>query len=165
MSCWVRLPENKNNNNILGYLLKDENSVQDTLKLISKLRSLGIKDDSSYLKNDQAMNIFKETIQFNNDRYVVVLPLHKHWNELSDNHSVAKQRFQNLWRRLQRENTVSSVSGNDSRLFESWDYRESRNYCGKYIQTGILFTPLSNKNRGSSHNFSSYCIYCCITSN
>ncbi|GFU19193.1 DUF1758 domain-containing protein [Nephila pilipes] len=54
------------------------------------------------------MNIFKETIQFNNERYVVELPFRKNWKELSDNFSVAKQRFQNLWRRLQRDKILHS---------------------------------------------------------
>ncbi|GFU88440.1 DUF1758 domain-containing protein [Trichonephila clavipes] len=51
------------------------------------------------------MNIFKETVQYNN-RYVVELPFRKHWNELSNNISVAKQRFQSLWRRLLRDKTL-----------------------------------------------------------
>ncbi|GFT58253.1 uncharacterized protein NPIL_273371 [Nephila pilipes] len=98
---WIaggRLQENKNNNNLSCYLLKDDNSVEDTLKLFFELESLGIKDDPYYHEDDQAMNIFKETIQFNNGRYVVELPFRKNWKELSDNFSVAKQRFQNLWR-------------------------------------------------------------------
>ncbi|GFW58896.1 DUF1758 domain-containing protein [Trichonephila clavipes] len=67
-----------------------------------ELESLGIKDDPCYRKDDQAMNIFKETVQYNNNRYVVELPFRKHWNELSNNISVAKQRFQSLWGRLRR---------------------------------------------------------------
>ncbi|GFS60611.1 DUF1758 domain-containing protein [Nephila pilipes] len=108
---WVaggRLHENKNNNNLSCYLLKDDNSVEDTLKLFFELESLGIKDDPYYHEDDQAMNIFKETIQFNNERYVVELPFRKNWKELSDNFSVAKQRFQNLWRRLQRDKILHS---------------------------------------------------------
>ncbi|GFT59134.1 integrase catalytic domain-containing protein [Trichonephila clavipes] len=57
-------------------------------------------------KDDQAMNIFKETVQYNNNRYVVELPFRRHWNELSNNISVAKQRFQSLWRRLRRDKTL-----------------------------------------------------------
>ncbi|GFX39930.1 integrase catalytic domain-containing protein [Trichonephila clavipes] len=52
------------------------------------------------------MNIFKETVQYNNNRYVVELPFRKHWNELSNNNSVAKQCFQSLWRRLRRDKTL-----------------------------------------------------------
>ncbi|GFU89145.1 integrase catalytic domain-containing protein [Trichonephila clavipes] len=52
------------------------------------------------------MNIFKETVQYNNNRYVVELPFRKHWNELSNNISVAKQRFQSLWGRLRRDKTL-----------------------------------------------------------
>ncbi|GFU75391.1 uncharacterized protein TNCV_2731831 [Trichonephila clavipes] len=80
--------------------------VDDTLKLFFELESLGIKDDPCYRKDDQAMNIFKETVQYNNNRYVVELPFRKHWNELSNNISVAKQRFQSLWGRLRRDKTL-----------------------------------------------------------
>ncbi|GFX51379.1 integrase catalytic domain-containing protein [Trichonephila clavipes] len=94
-----------NTNNFSCYFLKDNDSVDDTLKLFFELESLGIKDDPCYRKDDQAMNIFKETVQYNN-RYVVELPFRKHWNELSNNISVAKQRFQSLWRRLLKDKTL-----------------------------------------------------------
>ncbi|GFS38690.1 hypothetical protein NPIL_201681 [Nephila pilipes] len=45
---WVaggRLQGNKNNNNLSCYLLKDDNSAEDTLKLFFELESLGIKDE------------------------------------------------------------------------------------------------------------------------
>ncbi|GFS89725.1 uncharacterized protein NPIL_376931 [Nephila pilipes] len=108
---WVaggRLQENKNNNNLPCYLLKDDNSVEDTLKLFFELESLGIKDTPYYQEDDKGMNIFKETTQFINERYVVELPFRKNWKELSDNFPVAKQRFQNLWRRLQRDKILYS---------------------------------------------------------
>ncbi|GFU43245.1 uncharacterized protein TNCV_1566941 [Trichonephila clavipes] len=50
-----------------------------------------------------------ETVQYNNNRYVVELPFRKHWNELSNNISVAKQRFQSLWRRLNRVAISSDI--------------------------------------------------------
>ncbi|GFX25776.1 integrase catalytic domain-containing protein [Trichonephila clavipes] len=95
-----------NTNNFSCYFLKDNDSVDDTLKLFFELESLGIKDDPCYRKDDQAMNIFKETVQYNNNRYVVELPFRKHWNELSNNISMAKQRFQSLWGRLRRDKTL-----------------------------------------------------------
>ncbi|GFX35268.1 integrase catalytic domain-containing protein [Trichonephila clavipes] len=95
-----------NTNNFSCYFLKDNDSIDDTLKLFFELESLGIKDDPCYRKDDQAMNIFKETVQYNNNRYVVELPFRKHWNELSNNISVAKQRFQSLWGRLRRDKTL-----------------------------------------------------------
>ncbi|GFT64656.1 DUF1758 domain-containing protein [Nephila pilipes] len=58
-----QLQEDKNNNNLSCYLLKDDNSVEDTLKLFFELESLGIKDDPYYREDDPAMNIFKETMQ------------------------------------------------------------------------------------------------------
>ncbi|GFX79270.1 uncharacterized protein TNCV_695821 [Trichonephila clavipes] len=87
----------------------DNDSVDDTLKLFFELESLGIKDDPCYRKDEQAMNIFKETVQYNNNRYVVELPFRKHWNELSNNISVAKQRFQSLWGRLNRVAISSDI--------------------------------------------------------
>ncbi|GFS90485.1 integrase catalytic domain-containing protein [Trichonephila clavipes] len=98
-----------NTNNFSCYFLKDNDSVDDTLKLFFELESLGIKDDPCYRKDDQAMNIFKETVQYNNNRYVVELPFRKHWNELSNNISVAKQRFQSLWGRLNRVAISSDI--------------------------------------------------------
>ncbi|GFW65448.1 DUF1758 domain-containing protein [Trichonephila clavipes] len=95
-----------NTNNFSCYFLKDNDSVEDTLKLFFELESLGIKDDPCYRKDDQAMNIFKETVQYNNNRYVVELPFRKHCNELSNNISVAKKRFQSLWRSLRRDKTL-----------------------------------------------------------
>ncbi|GFU38512.1 hypothetical protein NPIL_451971 [Nephila pilipes] len=53
---WVvgrRLQENKNNNNLSCYLLKDDNSVEDSLKLFFELESLGIKDDPYNRQDDQ----------------------------------------------------------------------------------------------------------------
>ncbi|GFX47624.1 integrase catalytic domain-containing protein [Trichonephila clavipes] len=67
---WIaggRLQETKTNN-FSCYLLKDNDSVEDTLKLFFELESFGIKDDPCYRKDDQAMNIFKETVQYNNNR-------------------------------------------------------------------------------------------------
>ncbi|GFW69334.1 integrase catalytic domain-containing protein [Trichonephila clavipes] len=59
------------NNNIFScYFLKDNDSVDDSLKLFFELESLGIKDDPCYRKDDQAMNIFKETVQYNNNRVI-----------------------------------------------------------------------------------------------
>ncbi|GFT31791.1 uncharacterized protein NPIL_657781 [Nephila pilipes] len=57
---------------------------------------LGIRDDLVVHERDQAMEIFKETVEFENGRYVVQLPFRKSYNKLSDNYSLAKQRFQNL---------------------------------------------------------------------
>ncbi|GFU38510.1 uncharacterized protein NPIL_451961 [Nephila pilipes] len=61
---------------------------------------LGIRDDPVVHERDQAMEIFKETVEFQNGRYIVQLPFRKSYNELSDNYSLAKQRLQNLWRRI-----------------------------------------------------------------
>ncbi|GFW16655.1 DUF1758 domain-containing protein [Trichonephila clavipes] len=95
-----------NTNNFSCCFLTDNDSVEDTLKLFFELESLRIKDDPCYRKGDQAMNIFKETVQYNINRYVVELPFRKHWNELSNKISVAKQRFQSLWLRLRRDKTL-----------------------------------------------------------
>ncbi|GFW47169.1 integrase catalytic domain-containing protein [Trichonephila clavipes] len=54
--------------NFSCYLLKDNDSVEDTLNLFFELKSLGIEDDPCYRKDDQAMDNFKETVQYNNNR-------------------------------------------------------------------------------------------------
>ncbi|GFT21357.1 uncharacterized protein NPIL_454461, partial [Nephila pilipes] len=73
---------------------------------------LGIRDDPVVHERDQAMEILKETVEFENGRYIVQLPFRKSYNELSDNYSLAKQRFQGLWRRF----------GHNSELYQQ--YRE-----------------------------------------
>ncbi|GFT16444.1 uncharacterized protein NPIL_633161 [Nephila pilipes] len=91
---------------------------------------LGIRDDPVLHERDQAMEIFKETVEFENGRYIVQLPFRKSYNELSDNYSLAKQRFQNLWRRF----------GHDSELYQQYheiilDYAEQatiRHHIEKY---------------------------------
>ncbi|GFU23814.1 uncharacterized protein NPIL_478291, partial [Nephila pilipes] len=93
------------------FLLSND-SIQDTLKLFFDLEGLGIRDDPVVHERDQAMEIFKESVEFGNGRYIVQLPFRKSYNELSDNYSLAKQRFQGLWRRF----------GHDSELYQQ--YRE-----------------------------------------
>ncbi|GFU33620.1 DUF1758 domain-containing protein [Nephila pilipes] len=100
--------------------LLNNDSIQDTLKLFLDLEGLGIRDDPVV---HQAMEIFKETVEFENGRYVVQLPFRKSYNKLSDNYSLAKQRFQNLWRRF----------GHDSELYQL--YRE---IILDYTEQGII---------------------------
>ncbi|GFX36750.1 integrase catalytic domain-containing protein [Trichonephila clavipes] len=80
--------------------LVNNDSIQDTLKLFFDLEGLGIRDDPVLHERDQAIEIFKETVEFEKGRYIVQLPFRKSYNELSDNYPLAKQRFQNLWRRF-----------------------------------------------------------------
>ncbi|GFS28427.1 DUF1758 domain-containing protein [Nephila pilipes] len=70
--------------------LLNNDSIQDTLKLFFDLEGLGIRDDPVVHERDQVMEIFKETVEFENGRYVVQLPFRKSYNELSDNYSLAK---------------------------------------------------------------------------
>ncbi|GFW28166.1 DUF1758 domain-containing protein [Trichonephila clavipes] len=56
------------------------------------------RDDPVLHEKDQAIEIFKETVEFEKGRYYIVqLPFRKSYNELSDNYPIAKQRFENLW--------------------------------------------------------------------
>ncbi|GFT12481.1 uncharacterized protein NPIL_470071 [Nephila pilipes] len=87
------------------------------------IESLGIRDDPVLHEKDQAMEIFKNTVEFENGRYIVQLPFKKSYNELSDNYSLAKQRFQNLWRRF----------GHDSEL-----YQQYRKIVFDYTEQGII---------------------------
>ncbi|GFX59555.1 integrase catalytic domain-containing protein [Trichonephila clavipes] len=67
---------------------------------LESLEGLGIRDDPVLHERDQAIEIFKETVEFEKGRYIVQLHFRKSYNELSDNYPLAKQRFQNLWRRF-----------------------------------------------------------------
>ncbi|GFS99799.1 uncharacterized protein NPIL_147041 [Nephila pilipes] len=89
----------------------------------SVLKGLGIRDDPVVHERDQAMEIFKETVEFENGHYIVQLPFRKSYNELSDNYSLAKQRFQGLWRRF----------GHDSEL-----YQQYREITLDYSEQGII---------------------------
>ncbi|GFX70992.1 integrase catalytic domain-containing protein [Trichonephila clavipes] len=102
--------------------LVSNDSVQDTLKLFFDLEGLGIRDDQVLHERDQAIEIFKETVEFEKGRYIVQLPFRKSYNELSDNYPLAKQRFQNLQR-----------FGYDSEL-----YQQYREIIRDYTEQGII---------------------------
>ncbi|GFW01168.1 integrase catalytic domain-containing protein [Trichonephila clavipes] len=87
------------------------------------IKDLGIRDDPVLHERDQALEIFKETVEFEKGRYIVQLPFRKSYNELSDNYPLAKQRFQNLWRRF----------GHDSEL-----YQQYREIIHDYTEQGII---------------------------
>ncbi|GFT77357.1 DUF1758 domain-containing protein, partial [Nephila pilipes] len=111
-----------NNGNEKEYCEKvNKNSNANTTA--SVLKCLGIRDDPVLHERDQAMEIFKETVEFKNGRYIVQLPFRKSYNELSNNYSLAKQRFQNLWRRF----------GRDSEL-----YQQCREIILDYTEQGII---------------------------
>ncbi|GFU04846.1 DUF1758 domain-containing protein [Nephila pilipes] len=103
--------------------LLNNDSIQDTLKLFFDLEGLGIRDDPVFQERDQTTEIFKETVEFEKGRYIVQLPFRKSYNELFDNYSLTKQRFQNVWRRF----------GHDSELCQQ--YRE---IIHDYTEQGIL---------------------------
>ncbi|GFT19394.1 uncharacterized protein NPIL_29141 [Nephila pilipes] len=94
-----------------------------TAAQIAQPKGLGIRDDPVVHERDQAMEIFKETVEFENGRYIVQLPFRKSYNEFSDNYSLAKQRFQGLWRRF----------GHDSEL-----YQQYREIILDYSEQGII---------------------------
>ncbi|GFV53944.1 integrase catalytic domain-containing protein [Trichonephila clavipes] len=90
---------------------------------LESLEGLGIRDDPVLHERDQSIEIFKETVEFEKGRYIVQLPFRKSYNELSDNYPLAKQRFQNLWRRF----------GHDSEL-----YQQYREIIRDYTEQGII---------------------------
>ncbi|GFW71531.1 integrase catalytic domain-containing protein [Trichonephila clavipes] len=92
--------------------LVNNDSIQDTLKLFFDLEGLGIRNDPVLHERDQAIEFFKETVEFEKGRYIVQFPFRKSYNELFDIYPLAKQRFQNLRRRF----------GHDSELYQQ--YRE-----------------------------------------
>ncbi|GFX16486.1 integrase catalytic domain-containing protein [Trichonephila clavipes] len=98
-------------------------SVDRNAKVNPNKIGFGIRDDPVLHERDQALEIFKETVEFEKGRYIVQLPFRKSYNELSGNYPLAKQRFQNLWRRF----------GHDSELYQQ--YREIIRY---YTEQGII---------------------------
>ncbi|GFU07864.1 uncharacterized protein TNCV_3551761 [Trichonephila clavipes] len=122
---WIacgKLEERQTNKQGQCFLVNND-SIQDTLKLFFDLEGLGIRDDPVLHERDQALEIFKETVEFEKGRYIVQLPFRKSYNELSDNYPLAKQRFQNLWRRF----------GHDSEL-----YQQYREIIRDYTEQGII---------------------------
>ncbi|GBO22149.1 hypothetical protein AVEN_107481-1 [Araneus ventricosus] len=103
--------------------LARNDTLQDTLKHFFDLEGLGIRDDPVSNEKDQAMEIFNETVEFKNDRYVVHLPFRKSYDELSDNYSLAKQRFQNLWRKFSHDPEL---------------HQQYRKIIRDYVEQGII---------------------------
>ncbi|GFW42236.1 integrase catalytic domain-containing protein [Trichonephila clavipes] len=121
---WIacgKLEERQINKQGQCFLVKND-SIQDTLKLFFDLEGLGIRDDPVLHERDQAIEIFKET-EFEKGHYIVQLPFRKSYNELSDSYPLAKQRFQNLWRRF----------GHDLEL-----YQQYREIICDYTEQGII---------------------------
>ncbi|GFQ74539.1 integrase catalytic domain-containing protein [Trichonephila clavata] len=122
---WItcgKLKERQSDKQGQCFLLNND-SIQDTLKLFFDLEGLGIRDDPVLHERDQAMEIFNETVEFENGRYIVQLPFRKSYNELPNNYPLAKQRFQNLWRKF----------GHDSEL-----YQQYREIIRDYTEQGII---------------------------
>ncbi|GBN57021.1 hypothetical protein AVEN_154287-1, partial [Araneus ventricosus] len=103
--------------------LARNDTLQDTLKHFFDLEGLGIRDDPVSNGKDQAMEIFNETVEFKNDRYVIHLPFRKSYDELSDNYSLAKQRCQNLWRRFSHDPEL---------------HQQYREIIRDYVEQGII---------------------------
>ncbi|GFY23082.1 uncharacterized protein TNCV_3763221 [Trichonephila clavipes] len=89
----------------------------------SVLKVLGIRYDPVLHEGDQAIEIFKETVEFEKGRSILQLPFIKSYNELSDNYSLSKQRLQNLWKRF----------GHDSEF-----YQQYREIIRDYTEQGII---------------------------
>ncbi|GFY34474.1 DUF1758 domain-containing protein [Trichonephila clavipes] len=108
--------------------MMQENGLQKILKIIRSWKlpggvGLGIRDDPVLHESDQSIEIFKETVEFDKGRYIVQFPFRKSYKELSYNYHLAKQRFQNLWRRF----------GHDSEL-----YQQYREIIRDYTEQGII---------------------------
>ncbi|GFV58646.1 uncharacterized protein TNCV_53941 [Trichonephila clavipes] len=109
------------------WIMDMQNRLKSTLE-----EGFGIRDDPVLHERDQAIEIFKETVEFEKGRYIVQLPFRKFYNGLSDNYPLAKQRFQNLWRRFDH----------DSELYQQ--YHEIRDYTEQGIIEEVK-TEITNK--------------------
>ncbi|GFX12663.1 integrase catalytic domain-containing protein [Trichonephila clavipes] len=122
------------------------NEETDSVEIKVKLRSLiQLKKKAEELRNkyyaipnvkdveltavDEDLHLLEvrleslDKLEFKKGRYIVQLPFRKSYNELSDNYLLAKQRFQNLWRRF----------SHDSELYQP--YRE---IIRDYTKQGII---------------------------
>ncbi|GFT97719.1 uncharacterized protein TNCV_4229111 [Trichonephila clavipes] len=110
--------------NRIETFIEPANEETDSFEIKVKLRKgLGIRDDPVLHERDQAIEIFKETVEFEKGRYIVQLLFRKSYDEVSDNYPLAKQRFQNLWRRF----------GHYSEL-----YQQYREIIRDYTEQGII---------------------------
>ncbi|GFW12871.1 integrase catalytic domain-containing protein [Trichonephila clavipes] len=113
-------------------------------------KGLGIRDDPVLHERDQAIENYKETVEFEKGRYIVQHPFRKSYNELSDNYPIAKQRFHNLWRRFGHDsgnyiiNTVKSFAITQNRAV-----RKDGRLTSK---TRIVFDAGSHQNNELSLN-------------
>ncbi|GFV78760.1 integrase catalytic domain-containing protein [Trichonephila clavipes] len=87
-----------------------QRKIEELKELLFGLETANPTEEAEFeedlYKCETRLDDLEETVQYNNNRYVVELPFRKHWNELSNNISVAKQRFQSLWGRLRRDKTL-----------------------------------------------------------
>ncbi|GBO14793.1 hypothetical protein AVEN_217200-1 [Araneus ventricosus] len=122
---WIecgKLQEKKVSKQNQCFLARND-TLQDTLKHFFDLEGLGIRDNPVSNEKDQAMEIFNETVEFKNDRFVVHLPFRKSYDELCDNYFLAKQRFQNLWRRFSHDPEL---------------HQQYRGIIRDYVEQGII---------------------------
>ncbi|GFQ93024.1 DUF1758 domain-containing protein [Trichonephila clavata] len=80
------------------------NFIQDQIdKKLTKfldLEAIGIKEESNYDPDDQAIQHFKSSVRFNSGRYEVEFPWKRNKQELNDNFSVAENRAKSLAKRF-----------------------------------------------------------------
>ncbi|CAL1285198.1 unnamed protein product [Larinioides sclopetarius] len=90
-----------NKSNFQCNLAIDQSEVY--LRKFWELESIGIKYEPKCSEEDNALDIFKETVRFKDDRYEVSLPWKKDWKELNDNFNIAKRRFSYLFKKFQSD--------------------------------------------------------------
>ncbi|GFU41164.1 integrase catalytic domain-containing protein [Trichonephila clavipes] len=112
-----------------------------------------MRDDPALHERDQAIEIFKETVEFQKGRYIVQLPFRKSCNELSDNDPLAKQRFQNLWRKFCHDSELYQQQREIIRDYREQVYRFNRVNFGVSSSPFLLEATIRHHIENYKHEF------------
>ncbi|GFU19903.1 DUF1758 domain-containing protein [Nephila pilipes] len=89
----------------IHYGLINEN-VETQLKKFFDLDSIRIRDDPHNYEEENALEIFNETVSFKNNRFTVSMPWKKNCNQLEDNYYVAEKRLKGLNRLMKFDKSL-----------------------------------------------------------
>ena len=95
------------------------------MKKFLDLESIGIKDYPYINDQDKVLDIFSETVSFENNSYKVSLPWKKDWSELSDIYNVAEKRLNFLIKKLRNGNDLLIQYNNIFREYLNCDIIET----------------------------------------
>lgn len=80
-----------------------EEKINHTLRSFWETESIGIVTEEIKKGDEEMMQLFEKSVQFNEGRYQVSLPLKNENNNLSSNYDVAKRCFDQLIKKFQKD--------------------------------------------------------------